>query len=108
MLQSLFVMRSVLAVLEQEPFPSAAVWGWTEQKNEALGLVRAAIHALSGQLAGTAGYERRQLIAAAHTTIVVAAFFESFREHAGKESFKLLQITDDEKEMLITGRLRRP
>ena len=65
-------------------------------------------HALSGKLAGTAGYERRQLIAAAHTTIVVAAFFESFREHAGKESFKLLRITDDEKEMLITGRLRRP
>jgi hypothetical protein len=86
----------------------AAVWGWTEQKNEALGLVRAAINALSDKLAGTAGYERRQLIAAAHTTIVLAAFFESFREHVGNESYELLQITDDEKEMLLTGRLRRP
>ena len=86
----------------------AAVWGWTEQKNEALGLVRAAINALSGKLAGTAGYERRQLIAAAHTTIVVTAFFESFREYVGKESYELLQITDEEKETLIAGRSRHP
>jgi hypothetical protein len=84
----------------------AAVWGWTEQKNQALGLVREAIGALSGKLAGTAGYERRQLIAAAHTIIVVTAFFESLQENIGKEFYDRLQITDAEKEALVLGRSR--
>jgi len=82
----------------------AAVWGWTEQKNAAIELAKDAIGAVSGKLAGTVGYERRQLIAAAHTTIVVAAFFESFREHAGKEFYDQLKIADAEKETLIAGR----
>jgi hypothetical protein len=82
----------------------AAVWGFTEQKNEALGLLRKAINAVSGKMAGTQGYERRQLIAAAHTAIVVAAFFESFREHAGKKFYDQLEITDAEKNSLITRR----
>src|ERR1035438_4036694 len=58
----------------------AAVWGWLEQKDVALKLLRGAIGKLSDKLAGTRGLERRELIAAAHSVIVVAAFFESFRE----------------------------
>ena len=81
----------------------AAVWGWMEQKNEAVSLLRQALNGISGKLIGTRGYERRQLIAAAHTTIVVAAFFESFHEHVGKDFFESLQITDAEKKMLVIG-----
>jgi hypothetical protein len=81
----------------------AAVWGLTDQKSEAVSLLGKAIGAVSGKLAGTRGYERRQLIAAAHTTIVVAAFFESFKEYPGKE-FPGLKITDAEKEALIASR----
>jgi hypothetical protein len=82
----------------------AAVWGLTEQKNEAMSLLQKAVSAASGKLAATQGYERRQLLAAAHTTIVVAAFFESFRERVGKEFFSRLKITDAEKETLIAHR----
>lgn len=79
----------------------AAVWGLTDQKSEAVSLLGKAIGAVSRKLAGTRGYERRQLIAAAHTTIVVAAFFESFQEHAGKGLPGQLKISDSEKETLI-------
>jgi hypothetical protein len=84
----------------------AAMWGWTEQKGTALDLLRGAINSVSGRLAGTGGYERRQLIAAAHTTIVVASFFGAFREEVGKEFYDKLEITDAEKATLLTGRLR--
>jgi hypothetical protein len=84
----------------------AAIWGWTEQKNAALDLLRGAINSVSGKLAGTGWYERRQLIAAAHTTIVVAAVFEAFREGVGKEFYDKLKITDTEKATLLTGQLR--
>src|SRR5215469_11316227 len=55
----------------------AAIWGWTEQKDAALSLLRKALDSATGKLHGSAGFERRQLIAAAHTTIVAAAYFEA-------------------------------
>lgn len=79
-----------------------AVWGWLEQRDEAIGLLGQAVSALSGKLAGTAGRERRELIAAAHTTIVVASFFEIFKKNVGKEFYNQLQITDQEKAALIS------
>lgn len=79
----------------------AAVWGWLEQKDAALKLLRGAIGKLSDKLAGTKGLERRELIAAAHSVIVVAAFFESFREHVGESFYKRLAITDEEQRFLI-------
>jgi hypothetical protein len=84
----------------------AAVWGWTEQKDAALKLLREAVDAVSGKITGIAGYERRQLITAAHTVIVVAAFFESFREHVGKDFYDQIKIADSEKEFLLADRLR--
>ena len=36
----------------------AAVWGFTEQKNQAMELLREAVRTLSGRLAQTRGYER--------------------------------------------------
>jgi energy-coupling factor transporter ATP-binding protein EcfA2 len=82
----------------------AAVWAWLEPKDTAIELLRQAVGKLSGKLAGTAGYERRKLIAAAHTTIVVAAFFEVLREQAGNELFDKLQLSDQQKAMLVADR----
>ena len=79
----------------------AAVWGWVEQKDVALALLRDVISGVSRKLAGTAGQERRELIASAHSVIVVAAFFESFREHVGKDFYDRLEITEKEKQRLI-------
>ena len=83
----------------------AAVWGWLEQKDAAVGLLRGAIAGLSGKLAGARGRERRELIAAAHTVLVVAAFFEAFREQVGEEFYDRLEITEEEKKTLITRRV---
>ena len=77
------------------------VWGWVEQKGLAVDLLKSAVDAVSGKVSGLRGLEKRELIAAAHSTIVVAAVFESFREHADKELYGRLKITDDEKLSLI-------
>jgi hypothetical protein len=82
----------------------AAVWAWLEPKDTAVELLKQAVGKLSGKLAGTAGYERRKLIAAAHTTIVVAAFFEVLREHAGSELFAKLNLSDEQKAKLLADR----
>jgi hypothetical protein len=81
----------------------AAVWGWVDQKNEAIGLVRALIDSVSGRLTRTNGVERRELIAAAHSVLVVSAFLETLREDIGKPGWKDLEITDDEIRYLTLG-----
>ena len=83
----------------------AAIWNWTEQKDAAMGLLRKALDSAIGKVKGTVGYERRQLIAAAHTTIVMAAVFEVFRDEVGKDFYDSLKITDAEKATLLNGRL---
>ncbi|PRY33048.1 NACHT domain-containing protein [Pseudosporangium ferrugineum] len=70
----------------------APVWGWIDQKNEATGLLRKLVVRLGGKIDGTAGLERRHLIRAAHSTIVVAAYFDVFHEavtDAGFGGFRL-------------------
>jgi hypothetical protein len=59
----------------------AAIWGWVDQKNEAISLIRKMLDGASERLRGTAGYERHRLVAAAHTTIVAAAYFESLERY---------------------------
>ena len=77
------------------------VWGWVEQKGLAVDLLKNAVDAVSGKISGLGGLEKRELIAAAHSTIVVASVFESLRDHVGEEFYGLLKITDDEKKSLI-------
>ena len=77
------------------------VWGWVEQKGLAVDLLKSAVDAVSGKVAGLQGLEKRELIAAAHSTIVAAAVFESLREHVGKEFYKRLKITNEEKISLV-------
>jgi hypothetical protein len=61
----------------------AAIWGWIDQKNEAIRLVQEALDGLPARLRVTAGLERRQLVIAAHSTLVVAAYVEVLREELG-------------------------
>ncbi|MFC5748026.1 NACHT domain-containing protein [Actinomadura rugatobispora] len=64
----------------------AALWGWVDQKNEAVSLVRKLLDGASDRLLKTGGHERHRLVAAAHTTIVVAAFFETLNEQLGADA----------------------
>ncbi|WP_157247264.1 NACHT domain-containing protein [Nonomuraea typhae] len=91
----------VTALAVAAPGPAAAfaaVWGWIDQKNEARSLLRAALDRVSGRLLGLEGYERHQLIVAAHTTVVVSAFFEALGEAA-----EGLSLQDEDRGMLLTS-----
>ncbi|HEX6344386.1 ATP-binding protein [Umezawaea sp.] len=84
----------------------AAVWGWVDQKNEATGLLRGLVGKLSDRMAGTRGVARRDLITAAHSTIVAAAFFEALEERLGAQRMRALAVTDAERR-LLTGLRKR-
>lgn len=71
-----------------------AIWGWVDQKNEAISLLKSLTGGLSNRLSATRGLERRELIAAAHSIIVLAAFFEIVEETLGKQERK--RLTEDE------------
>lgn len=78
------------------------VWGWVEQKGLAVDLLTKAVKSMSGKLPGTRDRERRELIAAAHSAIVVAALFEALRDQIGEELYGQLRITDEEKISLLS------
>ncbi|GLZ39760.1 ATP-binding protein [Actinokineospora sp. NBRC 105648] len=78
------------------------VWGWVDQKNEAMGLLRGVVRGLSGRLAGKRGLERRELIEAAHSVIVVAAFFEVLEDELGRTAMKAM-LTDQDRQYIATG-----
>ncbi|MFI7061859.1 NACHT domain-containing protein [Kribbella sp. NPDC050124] len=93
------VVNSPLALL-------APLWGWIDQKSEALGLLRQVRANLSERLDGTAGRDRIQLVHAAHTVIAVSSFFDALEAHVGRKNLKALMITDGEKLRLLDGRAR--
>jgi hypothetical protein len=75
----------------------AARWGWVDQKSESVNLLRRVVGRLSPTIAGATGREQRQqLIAAAHTAIVAAAFFEELRHRQ-----VTARLTDDDQRSLI-------
>jgi NACHT N-terminal Helical domain 7 len=78
----------------------AAIWAWIDQKNEAVRLVREALDGLPARLRDTAGLERRQLVIAAHSTLVVAAYFEVLRDKLGAKRYDLLELTNEDKARL--------
>lgn len=83
-----------------------AVWGWVDQKNEATGLLRRAMDAVSGRLTRTGGLARHELVVAAHTTLVLSAFFETLRFWLG-EKFEEVAFTEAEKVRFGTGLWQR-
>jgi hypothetical protein len=79
------------------------IWGWVDQKNEAVGLVRSIVNRLSNKISSSSGLERRDLASSAHTIIVIAAYFEVFDEAIGKKLSKDLEISEREKARIAAG-----
>lgn len=95
------------AILAAGAVPGISVlWGWVDQKNEATGLLRRALDAVSDRLTRTGGLARHELVVAAHTTMVLAAFFETLYEQLGSQ-YDEAEFTNGEKVMLGTGRWQR-
>lgn len=67
-----------------------------DPKNEATACLRKILDGVTDKLTGLSGTHRHELIAAAHTIIVVTSIFEAFREQLG-EDFDKLEVTDSEK-----------
>lgn len=94
---------SALFGLAVAPLGLAAIWSWVGQKDEAIKLLRSVVEGISNHLLGKVGYERYQLILAAHTTIVAASFFEALEQYLGRARYTTLQITDTEHASLAFG-----
>lgn len=77
--------------------PLALLWGWVDQKNEAISLLRGLTQKMSTKLAGVSGLERRDLVAAAHTAIAVSAYFEVFEETVGKKMMKSFTLNEKDR-----------
>jgi hypothetical protein len=90
------------AILAAGPVGLSAVWGWVDQKNEAAGLLRNALDNAANRLADSGGLARHELVVAAHTTIVLSAFFDTLRERLGKR-YDQLELTDAEKLGVAAG-----
>jgi hypothetical protein len=73
-------------VLSSFVTPAAWAFNLVDQKNEASGLIRKLVQAGARRLGQAKGKERYELIEAAHTTIVVAAFFDVARKDGVKVS----------------------
>jgi hypothetical protein len=81
----------------------AAIWGWVDQKNEAIGLVRKLLDRIGEHRAAARGFDRTRLIAAAHTVLVVSSVVDTLRDVVGKKAFKKLEITDNELSTLLAS-----
>lgn len=79
----------------------AAVWGWVDQKNEALDLVRKLLDKIGDYRAASRGYDRTRLIAAAHTVLVAGSVVNAFRDAVGRKAFKMFAITEQELSTLL-------
>jgi hypothetical protein len=79
----------------------AAVWGWVDQKNEALELIRKLLDKVGDRRGASRGYDRTRLVAAAHTVLVASAVVNAFRVAVGEKGFKALAITEKELTTLL-------
>lgn len=80
--------------------PVAALWGWVDQKEQAVGLVRQLLDGGVGRLRGAGGYQRHELLKAAHTVIVGTAFFDGLAQRIGP-GYRGLKVTEAEKLRLV-------
>jgi hypothetical protein len=87
-------------ILASTPVAGPAVWALIEPKNEAIGIVRSLLDSAKNRALGTSGHTRRELLAAAHTVLVVSSFFDAVAETLGP-NYELLAMTDDEKLRLV-------
>jgi hypothetical protein len=87
-------------ILASTPVAGPAVWALIEPKNEAIGIVRSLLNSAKNRALGTSGHTRRELLAAAHTVLVMSSFFEAVAKTLGP-NYELLALTDDEKLRLV-------
>lgn len=73
-----------------------ALWGWVDQKNEAIRLVSEAMTALPAKRRKVPFPDRVEQMTAAHTVLVVSAYFEALQEALG-DDYKLLELSDSDK-----------
>lgn len=76
------------------------IWGWVDQKNEAIGLLRSLVGKFGSRMKDVPTRSRRQLVIAAHTTIVVAAYFDALQGVLGNEISSRVDLSDKEKRRL--------
>ncbi|GAA2335264.1 NACHT domain-containing protein [Dactylosporangium salmoneum] len=81
----------------------APIWGWIDRKNEAMPLLRELMDALRTRIATVPTRRRRELVTAAHTTLVVSAFFDALAELLGAELVEQLDLREDERLALALG-----
>ncbi|MEU4742902.1 hypothetical protein AB0G02_20890 [Actinosynnema sp. NPDC023658] len=91
-------------ILVSLPSPFAAAWGCVDQKNEAISRTRGLLDAVVKRFSGIGGFERHELITAAHSVIVISAFFDVMREQLGKVDSAEIALTEQEKVVLATGK----
>ncbi|PPK63279.1 hypothetical protein V5P93_002077 [Actinokineospora auranticolor] len=84
------------------PVVFAALWGWVDQKNEAIRLVSQALDALPGKRRKIPFTERVEQMTAAHTVLVVSSYFEALREALG-DDYDLLELSEADKANVARG-----
>lgn len=80
-----------------------ASWALIEPKNELIDVMRSALDNAKNRMLRTSGYERRELLTAAHTVLAISAFFQGVADVLGP-AYKLLKLTDEEKLALAGGK----
>ncbi|MGZ3142689.1 NACHT domain-containing protein [Lentzea chajnantorensis] len=72
------------------------LFAMVDQKNETVRIVREGIGRLTNRISEASGYRRHELVIAAHTTIVLTAFFDAARSTYGT-FFARARVTEEEK-----------
>lgn len=83
-----------------------AVWNWIDQKNEAIRLLRSGFTRATDQMPSSSGLHRHELVIAAHTILVLTAFFDAANRSIGRP-FRGAKMTDHEK-VLVAIASRAP
>ncbi|MDG4797546.1 hypothetical protein [Micromonospora sp. WMMD1082] len=76
-----------------------AAWGWVDQKNEVVDLLRKLVKVGLGRLGGRRSPERPTVLAATHTALVYGAFFAAIRETLGPV-YDQIDLRDEDKQRL--------
>ncbi|MBM7773730.1 hypothetical protein JOD54_003934 [Actinokineospora baliensis] len=79
----------------------ACVWGWVDQKNEGIKLLRAALK--PARFVDKRGRERRDLLESAHSLLVASSLLEVLVETLGPKTVKRLAITKADRTHIATG-----
>ncbi|GAA3017086.1 hypothetical protein [Actinokineospora globicatena] len=71
-----------------------AIWQMVDQKSEANTRIREVLDTIGGRLMGTSGLHRQDLVVAAHSTIVLAAYSTAVTKHID------VQLSDEQKALI--------